>query len=82
MFLRTCLVCFVIILWVVFKDLCFLRIIEVSDKVVKMKLFAPNLRINEPVFKSAMCVVCYAIVYEHLLAGRYIKLSGTEKSKL
>jgi hypothetical protein len=37
-----------VVLWVVFEDLGLLRVIEVSDQVVKIELCPPGLALEEP----------------------------------
>jgi hypothetical protein len=39
----------VVVLGVVFEDLGFLLVVEIADKVVEAKFFAPFLAIDEPI---------------------------------
>jgi hypothetical protein len=50
----------VVVLWIVFEDLGFLLVIEVTDKVIKIEFLAPVLAVDEPVI-FLMYAVCVAL---------------------
>ena len=49
-------ICLVVVLWVVFKDLGFLLVIEVAYEIIEAEIFAPFLAFNKPYYELACFV--------------------------